>query len=119
MDLIDFFLVNKIKHHDPMFELKYGISDGVLDAPWGTIIHGVRCKPENGTSGWYIWVGEHGTEEEVDFYKPYCGHHLDEAQPHLVDYLDLPPGWCFATNGEEFDIWENPELLSDDYNGGK
>ena len=105
MNLLEPIDFDNLTPFDPMFESKYGVSYGVRSAQAGDWIYGVRSKPENGTSGWYVRIGEQ--TDDKDFYKPLCGNHLIVYQPHLGPLFELPPGWCFATNGVDLDVWEN------------
>jgi hypothetical protein len=76
-----------------------------------TPIHGLRHNPENGTNGWYIWCGgEMGTED--DFFSPVHVEHVGEYIPEVQEYLDLPPGYRFLIDGNNYeDVWFDPDIL--------
>jgi len=66
-------------------------------------LHAVRLRIENGTCGWYVWGGEHSSDE--DFYKPIHVHHLASICPRILPYLALPSGWrVMLATGHE-DVW--------------
>lgn len=89
--------------------LKVGIS---LDRANGTYpINGLRHPPEGDTSGWYIWFGEHFSED-TEFFKPMHIAHLNDYCPEIIKFLGLPPGWRFLTTPEYEDVWEDPNLLN-------
>jgi hypothetical protein len=46
-----------------------------------------------------------------DFYSPLCVEHLAELCPLAVPFLALPPGWRFLTDGDDDDVWFDPDLL--------
>lgn len=90
-------------------ELKIGIADLAFTELMP--INGLRHCAENGTTGWYIWSGEH-LSENTDFFKPYCMKHLIELKPEIIKYLGLPAGFRFLIDNQEFeDIWEDKSLL--------
>jgi len=68
--------------------MKVGIALATLgDLP----LNALRHRPENGTTGWYIWGGE--LSQAPDFFLPMHAAHLAEYVPQLVPYLALAPGW--------------------------
>ena len=75
------------------------------------IIHGLRHNPESSTNGWYIWTGEYSEKE--DFFKPVCIEHLSKYfKIDLTQYLELPPGFRFLIDGNNYeDVWFDKELL--------
>jgi hypothetical protein len=75
-------------------------------------INGLRHQAENGTNGWYIWCGEEmGTEE--DFFTPLHVEHVEEYLPEVQEYLNLPPGYRFLIDGNDYeDVWYEKELLN-------
>ncbi|MEO1548262.1 MAG: hypothetical protein AAFU74_16075 [Bacteroidota bacterium] len=75
------------------------------------IIHGLRHQPENGTNGWYIWCGDYS--ESNDFFKPICAEHLSNyIKIDLTEYLDLPPGYRFLIDGNNYeDVWFDKTLI--------
>lgn len=87
-------------------DLKVGISRNVKDGGWP--IHGLRGKPEHGTSGWYIWAGEYS--DAPDFFVPLHGSHLEQWAPIVMPYLALSPGWRFLLAPNHEDVWEDLEL---------
>lgn len=85
---------------------KVGISPNVRE---GLLpIHGVRVRPENGTTGWYIWAGEYS--DDPNFFVPLHVEHLAEWCPLADRFLLLPPGWRFLTDGEHVDVWFDPDV---------
>ncbi len=99
-----------ISPFDPMLEMKLGLSSGVREGS-GEVIHGMRCAPEKGTSGWYVWAGEYSYDSS--FFEPVHGQHLANDRPDLKPLLHLPPGWRFLFHGEDLDIWFDEDLLND------
>lgn len=74
-------------------------------------IHGVRVKPNATTNGWYIWGGEFS--HAGDFFSPLHVEHLAEYLPVAVEYLDLPPGYRFLIDANNYeDVWFDADLLS-------
>ena len=75
-------------------------------------INGLRHPSENGTNGWYIWCGDELKTEE-DFFSPLHIEHISEYLPEVADYLDLPPGYRFLIDGNNFeDVWFDEKLLN-------
>ena len=75
-------------------------------------INGLRHKPENGTNGWYIWCGEEISEDD-DFYSPLHIEHIEEYLPEVRKYLNLPPGYRFLIDGNNYkDVWYEAKLLN-------
>lgn len=72
-------------------------------------INGVRCRPEKGTTGWYIWAGE-SMSTDPDFFVPLHVSHLSEWCPDVLPYLELPPGWRFLIAPDYEDVWFDPEI---------
>ena len=74
-------------------------------------LNALRHQPVQGTSGWYVWGGEH-LSEEPDFFAPLHHEHLAQHCPSLIPYLGLGPGWrvLLAPNQEE--VWFDPKLLA-------
>lgn len=81
--------------------LKVGISWNVRDGELP--VHGVRMAPEGDTTGWYIWAGEYS--DSADFFVPLCVEHLEEWQPLVLPYLQLPTGWRFLLAPDHEDVW--------------
>lgn len=71
-------------------DLKIGVSRSLLTSDWEWPIHGLRHKPEAGTSGWYCWTGD--LSSDPDFFVPLHRRDVIERIPELTEYLDLPPG---------------------------
>ena len=73
-------------------------------------INGLRHPPEAGTNGWYIWCGDSQSESD-DFFKPLHIKHIDEYLPIVKKYLDLPPGYRFQIDNNNYeDVWFDTEL---------
>ena len=66
-------------------------------------INGLRHNPEKNTNGWYIWCGEELSEAD-NFFSPLCKKHIKKYLPEIEEYLDLPPGYRFLVDGEN---WED------------
>ncbi len=90
--------------------LKVGIAQNALDGL--RPLNGIRMRPENNTSGWYIWGGE-TFSEAPDFFQPLHGTHLSQWAPLVLPYLALPPGWRFLITERYEDVWEDSELLKE------
>lgn len=71
-------------------------------------INGVRYRPEDGMCGWYIWAGE--KTDDDDFFDALHVAHLEDWCPIAMPFLQLPPGWCFSTDGAEASLWFEPEV---------
>ena len=90
------------------FHLELGISANFFD---GTMpLNGLRLKPESDTCGWYLWAGEDLSQAD-NFFQAMHVYHLVEHQSSVLQYLALPPGWRFLTNGIYEDIWFDATLL--------
>jgi hypothetical protein len=74
-------------------------------------INGLRNPPVCGTSGWYIWCGEHFSEAG-DFFAPLHTQHLYEDYPEITRLLGLAPGYRFLLAGDYLDVWYDPSLLN-------
>jgi hypothetical protein len=75
-------------------------------------INGLRHNPEKGTNGWYIWCGDSPSEAD-DFFKPLHIEHIDEYLPIVKKYLELPPGYRFQIDSNNYeDIWFDTELAA-------
>lgn len=72
-------------------------------------INGVRCLPEAGTTGWYIWPGDE-MSSEADYFRPIHVSHLNEWLPEVLPFLELPPGWRFLVAPGYSDVWMDPEV---------
>lgn len=96
-------------HLDAPEYLKVGIS---LDAMKGVMpLNGLRHLPEGDTSGWYIWAGEHFSDDP-DFFSPLHIAHLTDRCPMVIKYLGLAPGWRFLITDTGYeDVWEDTSLL--------
>lgn len=98
----------KAEFYETNLALKVGISRNVKEGI--RPIHGLRIKPENGTSGWYIWGGDWSDAE--DFFVPLHGVHLKEWAPLVLPYLGLEPGWRFLITEDYEDVWKDADLLN-------
>ena len=76
-----------------------------------SVIHALRHPPELNSNGWYIWSGEFS--DRPDFFKPICVDHLSKyLKVDLAEYLDLPPGFRFLIDGNNYeDVWFDENLL--------
>lgn len=73
-------------------------------------INGLRHPPQGDTTGWYIWGGDE-LSAEPDFFLPLHVGHLEEWCPLVLEFLGLPPGWRFLTDGDYKDVWFDEGLL--------
>ncbi|KXX71178.1 hypothetical protein AVL50_10090 [Flammeovirga sp. SJP92] len=82
-----------------------------IDSLGNGVIHGLRHPSEQNTNGWYIWSGDYSEYE--DFFKPVCKEHLNEyIKIDLEKYLDLPAGYRFLIDGNQYeDVWFDESLL--------
>ena len=90
-------------------DLRIGISLNVKEG--ATPLHGLRIIPEEGTTGWFIWVGEYSTDP--DFFKPVHVYHLREWCLWIIKYLALAPGWRFLVTPTYEDIWKDEAILNE------
>ena len=72
-------------------------------------INGVRCLPEKGTTGWYIWAGK-TISDDPDSFVPLHVSHLGDWCPDVLPYLELPPGWRFLIAPGHEDVWFDPDV---------
>jgi len=92
------------------------ISDSIvglaIDSLNNGLIHGLRHPAEKNTNGWYIWSGDF--KETDDFFSPVCIKHLDNyIKTDLTEYLDLPAGYRFLIDGNNYeDVWFDESLLN-------
>ncbi len=85
-----------------------GVSRGVASGVFP--LHGLRHPPQDGTSGWYVWVGE--MTHAADFFEPMHHFHLDEMRPDASVLLALEPGWRFLLGENGYlDVWFDSTLL--------
>jgi len=88
---------------------KLGIAQG---SPVGQLpLNGLRHRPTQGTSGWYVWTGTE-LSDSPDFFSPLHVAHIDEWCPQIKKYLGLPPGWRFLISKDYEDVWFDPSLLA-------
>lgn len=87
-------------------DLKVGVSRGLKHAIGP--INGLRTREENGTSGWYLWVGDWSDDD--DFFVPIHGRHLIEWAEIVLPYLGLPEGWRFLVTECYEDVWRDDDL---------
>jgi hypothetical protein len=89
--------------------LKIGISQNLIDFKEYPI-HGLRHKPDENTSGWFIWTGEYSKED--DFFVPIHIFHLKKFIPEIQKYLCLPPGCRFLVDDKGYeDVWFDECLI--------
>lgn len=74
-------------------------------------VHGLRHRPEPGTTGWFLWAGDADVPQEDDAFAPLHVHHLEEWRPEVVPYLGLGPGWRFIVAPGYEDVWFDESLL--------
>jgi hypothetical protein len=90
--------------------LKVGIARKVKD---GLLpLNGLRLRPQEGTTGWFIWAGE-VFSQDPNFFLPLHVCHLQDWCPQIIRFLGLPPGWRFLAAGDYEDVWEDRSLLEE------
>lgn len=88
--------------------LKVGIARNVKD---GVLpVNGMRLRPDEGTTGWFIWAGDE-LSQAPDFFVPLHVSHLNEWSPRVIKFMGLPPGWRFLVSDGYEDVWEDKSLL--------
>lgn len=74
-------------------------------------LNGMRYLPPEGSSGWYIWGGEH-RRETADFFTAIQVRDIGDYVPNIRPFLDLPPGFRFLMEkGSDPKIWFDGSLL--------
>ena len=98
-----------VEPQKPVAGTKLGLAISTIGK---TPINGLRHNPKNGTNGWYIWCGEELLRED-DFFSPLHIEHIAEYLPQVQEYLNLPPGYRFLIDGNNYeDVWFEQELLN-------
>lgn len=93
----------------PLEDSKLGIAISTIG---NEPINGVRHKVENGTNGWYIWCGKE-MSDAADFFSPLHIEHINKYLPEVEEYLDLPPGYRFLIDGNNYeDVWFDEEIIN-------
>jgi hypothetical protein len=88
--------------------MKVGIARNTRKGSWP--LNGLRHRPVDDTTGWYIWAGEH-LPDDPEFFTALHVEHLQEWCPDVIPYLALPPGWRFLIAPDYEDVWKDPSLL--------
>lgn len=91
----------------PESDEKLGIALGTLDR---VPINGLRHPRGIGRCGWYIWGGTEFPRDDDAFSALHVSH-LPGYCPAAIRFLALPPGWRFLTDGDDVDVWQDPDLL--------
>jgi hypothetical protein len=86
----------------PQRRSKTGLAVVTKGAGWP--LTGIRHLPTSETNGWYIWWGEHKSDDP-DFFVPTHVEHLPDWCPEALPYLALPPGWAFVIGPGYEDVW--------------
>lgn len=73
-------------------------------------LNGLRHPPTESTCGWYLWSGEH-LSDDPDFFDPVHVEHLVHRCPEVLPYLGLPPGYRFLLAPSYEEVWYDPQLL--------
>lgn len=93
----------------PQANTKLGIA---LSTIGKTPINGLRHIEQGSSNGWYIWCGNQ-LSKESDFFAPLHIEHIKKYLPEVLDFLDLPPGYRFLIDGNDYeDVWYEEELLN-------
>jgi hypothetical protein len=74
-------------------------------------LNGLRHRPDQGTSGWYLWRGAHLSQAD-DFFESLHTRHLWDRCPDAIRFLALPPGWRFLVAPGQEDVWYDATLLN-------
>jgi len=90
-------------------DLVLGASRSLIDGAWDWPLHGMRCPPTRGTTGWFVWTGEFSDAD--DFFAPWHIAHLVVHAPNVERLLGLPPGSRFLLAPGYEDVWHDPALL--------
>lgn len=89
---------------DSKLGISLNVRNGVLP------INGLRHRPTQDTTGWYIWAGE-DLPTDSDFFHPLHVSHIDDWCPSVRKYLGLCPGWRFFIASDYEDVWFDESLL--------
>jgi hypothetical protein len=98
-----------ISAEEPEQDPVVGVCQVLIDGSWDWPVHGLRHRPEQRTSGWYVWTGE--LAADGDFFRPWHASHLLERCPEIRRHLALPPGSRFLIGPGYEDVWFDPSLL--------
>ena len=75
-------------------------------------INGLRHPSENGTCGWYLWLGGDLPTNDPEFFQPVHAYHLIKEKPQILNYLGLPPGFRFLIDNQNYEeVWFDEKLL--------
>jgi hypothetical protein len=88
-------------------DLKVGISENARQAL--VPLNGVRHRPEDGTTGWYIWRGKE-LSRSPKFFMPLHVAHLEAWCAEALPFLGLAPGWRFLKADDYVDVWFDEAL---------
>ena len=101
-----------LRHGSPFLptspQSKLGIALSSLD---GTPINGLRHPPTETTNGWYLWCGEHFSED-TSWFSTLHVDHIAEYIPEVEPYLALGPGYRFLLSPGNVDVWYDESLLN-------
>ena len=74
-------------------------------------VNGLRHPSEADTNGWFVWCGDWSDGDE--FFEPLHVEHMKDYLPHIIKYLDLPPGYRFLIDEAGYeDIWYDESLMN-------
>lgn len=73
-------------------------------------INGLRHPVVGDANGWYIWCGEHFSDD-AEFFAPLHASHFYEEYPEIARLLGLPPGYRFLFAPNCLDVWFDESLL--------
>ncbi|WP_427501488.1 immunity protein Imm33 domain-containing protein [Methylomonas sp. MED-D] len=97
-----------VQANPPERASKLGIALGTLGKE---PINGLRLRPKNGTNGWYLWCGTEMPTEN-DAFSPLHVEHLENYLPQVKKYLELPPGYRFLIDENNYeDLWFDEVLM--------
>jgi hypothetical protein len=77
----------------------------------GNPINGMRLPVKEDKNGWHFWCGGKPSQES-SFFTLLPVEHLSECLPQVLEYLSLPPGYCFLIDETNYeDVWFDQLLL--------
>jgi hypothetical protein len=97
-----------LRPSEPLPHHELGLALDSLSRP---PLNGLRHRPENGTSGWYVWGGESVSPDSA-FFRPLHHAHVADHCPEALPFLSLPPGWRFLSSQDQCDVWRDDALTN-------
>ncbi len=101
------------KYHMTFMEssdnMKVGISLTAMNRVYP--LNGLRLRPDEGTSGWFIWGGEGEPSLDDNYFEPLHVKHLNKLCSDVLPFLGLPPGARFLIAPNNEDVWFDENLI--------